>query len=88
MVINFVSESAKVGKNVKIWHFAYVGDDVEIGDNVKIGSPTVHLDYGAKVGEGTKNRGKRSTSRNLTTHRKERLHRPLCNNDQRPISDV
>ena len=56
MVINFVSESAKVGKNVKIWHFAYVGDDVEIGDNVKIGS-LVHLDYGAKVGEGTKIEG-------------------------------
>ncbi len=56
LVVNFVSESAKIGRNVKIWHFAYVGDDVEIGDNVKIGS-LVHLDYGAKVGEGTKIEG-------------------------------
>src|SRR6185437_4206814 len=36
MVTNFISEKAKLGKNVKIWHFAYVGNDTEIGDNVKI----------------------------------------------------
>jgi hypothetical protein len=24
-VANCVSESAKIGKNVKIWHFAYIG---------------------------------------------------------------
>ena len=38
MVTNFISEKAIIGKNVQIWHFAYVGDNVEIGDNVKIGS--------------------------------------------------
>ena len=38
MVTNFISEKAKIGKNVSMWHFTYVGDDVEIGDNVKIGS--------------------------------------------------
>ncbi|GIT55597.1 MAG: hypothetical protein Ct9H300mP17_07560 [Candidatus Nitrosopelagicus sp.] len=37
MVENFISEKAKIGENTKIWHFAYVGDDTEIGDNVKIG---------------------------------------------------
>ena len=40
MVTNFISEKAKIGENVQIWHFSYVGDDVEIGDNVKIGENT------------------------------------------------
>ena len=37
---------------MKIWHFAYVGDNTEIGDNVKIGS-LAHVDYDVKVGENT-----------------------------------
>ena len=41
MVTNYISEKAKIGKNVKIWHFAYVGDNTEIGDNVKIGENTM-----------------------------------------------
>ena len=52
MVTNFVSEKAKLGKNVRIWHFAYVGDNTEIGDNVKIGSLS-HVDYNVKIGENT-----------------------------------
>ena len=52
MVTNFISEKAKIGKNVKIWHFSYVGDDTEIGDNVKIGS-LVHIDYDVKIGENS-----------------------------------
>lgn len=52
MVTNFVSDKAKIGKNVKIWHFTYVGDDTEIGNNVKIGS-LVHIDYNVKIGENT-----------------------------------
>ncbi len=52
MVTNFISEKAKIGKNVKIWHFTYVGDDTEIGDNVKIGS-LVHIDYDVKIGENS-----------------------------------
>lgn len=52
MVINFVSEKAKLGKNVSIWHFAYVGDNTEIGDNVKIGS-LAHIDYNVKIGDNT-----------------------------------
>ena len=36
MVTNFISEKAKIGENVQIWHFSYVGDNVEIGDNVKL----------------------------------------------------
>ena len=52
MVTNFISEKAKLGKNVKVWHFAYVGNDTEIGDNVKIGS-LAHVDYNVKIGENT-----------------------------------
>jgi len=52
LVTNFISEKAKIGKNVKIWHFTYVGDDTEIGDNVKIGS-LVHIDYNVKIGENS-----------------------------------
>jgi len=52
LVTNFISDKAKIGKNVKIWHFAYVGDNAEIGDNVKIGS-LAHVDYNVKIGENT-----------------------------------
>lgn len=56
MVINFISEKAKIGKNVRVWHFSYIGDNVEIGDNVKIGS-LVHIDYNVKIGENSKIEG-------------------------------
>ena len=52
MVTNFVSKKAKIGKNVKIWHFTYVGDKTVIGDNVKIGS-LAHIDYDVKIGENS-----------------------------------
>ncbi len=52
MVTNHISETAKIGKNVRIWHFAYVGDNTVIGDNVKIGS-LAHVDYNVIVGENT-----------------------------------
>jgi UDP-2-acetamido-3-amino-2,3-dideoxy-glucuronate N-acetyltransferase len=55
-VTNYISESAKIGKNVKIWHFAYVGDNSEIKDNVMIGSLT-HIDYRVKIGENTRIEG-------------------------------
>lgn len=52
MVTNFISEKAKIGKNVKVWHFAYVGDKTTIGDNVKIGS-LAHIDYDVTIGDNT-----------------------------------
>ncbi|HKU49086.1 MAG TPA: acyltransferase [Nitrososphaera sp.] len=55
-VVNFVAGDAKVGQNVKIWHFAYVGSKAEIGDNVMIGSLT-HVDYGVKIGSNTRIEG-------------------------------
>src|SRR5918993_1514113 len=35
-IIKYVSKTANLGKNVKIWHFAYVGDNTIIGNNVII----------------------------------------------------
>jgi len=55
-VVNFVSPEAKLGKNVRIWHYAYVGSRTTIGDNVKIGS-LAHVDYDVKIGSGTKIEG-------------------------------
>src|SRR5919109_3742020 len=55
-VRNYVAKTAKIGKNVKIWHFAYVGSEAEIGDNVMVGSLT-HIDYKVKIGENTRIEG-------------------------------
>jgi acetyltransferase-like isoleucine patch superfamily enzyme len=55
-IINFVSPNAKIGENVKIWHFAYVGDSTSIGNNVMIGSLT-HIDYGVKIGNNCRIEG-------------------------------
>src|SRR5215203_519744 len=55
-VTNHVDKSARIGKNVKIWHFAYVGKEAEIGDNVMIGSLT-HVDYKVKIGDNTRIEG-------------------------------
>jgi acetyltransferase-like isoleucine patch superfamily enzyme len=55
-LINFVSKSAKIGRNVKIWHFSYIGNNTEIGDNVSIGS-LVHIDYNVKIGDNTRIEG-------------------------------
>lgn len=54
--VNYVSKSAKIGDNVKIWHFSYVGDGSHIGDNVMIGS-LAHIDYDVKIGEGSRIEG-------------------------------
>ncbi len=51
-VLNYVAPDAKIGKNVRIWHFAYVGSRTVIGDNVKIGS-LAHIDYGVTIGNDT-----------------------------------
>jgi acetyltransferase-like isoleucine patch superfamily enzyme len=55
-VTNHVSNTAKIGKNVKIWHFAYIGGETRIGDNVMIGSLT-HIDYKVSIGDNTRIEG-------------------------------
>ncbi len=54
--VNFVAPDAKLGRNVRIWNFAYVGSGSVIGDNVKIGSLT-HIDYKVRIGSNTKIEG-------------------------------
>ena len=55
-VVNFVAPDAKLGKNVRIWNFSYVGSRTRIGDNVKIGS-LAHIDYDVRIGSGTRIEG-------------------------------
>src|SRR5215210_5631407 len=55
-VSNFISNTATVGKDVKIWHFTYVGGETRIGDNVMIGSLT-HIDYKVSIGDNTRIEG-------------------------------
>jgi len=55
-VTNFISPEAKLGKNVRVWHYVYVGAKTIIGDDVKIGSLT-HVDYDVRIGSGTKIEG-------------------------------
>ena len=55
-VINHIGKNVKLGANVRMWHFTYIGDGAEIGDNTKIGS-LVHIDYGVKIGRDCKIEG-------------------------------
>ena len=55
-VVNFVASDAKIGKNVRIWHYAYVGSKSQIGDGVKIGS-LAHIDYDVSIGRHSKIEG-------------------------------
>ncbi len=53
---NLVSPKSKLGKNVRIWNYAYVGADTKIGDNTKIGS-LAHVDYNVVIGSDCKIEG-------------------------------
>jgi UDP-3-O-[3-hydroxymyristoyl] glucosamine N-acyltransferase len=72
---NFISETAKIGKNVKVWHFSYIGNNSEIGDNVSIGS-LVHIDYNVKIGDNTRIEGSVYSTANYNW--KKCVHRSLC----------
>jgi acetyltransferase-like isoleucine patch superfamily enzyme len=54
--VNFIADDAILGKNVKVWHFAYVGSGTRLGDNVSIGS-LAHVDYNVKIGTNTRVEG-------------------------------
>jgi len=49
----YLGKRVKIGKNVQIWHFAYIGDDAQIGDNVSIGSLS-HIDYKTVIGDNSR----------------------------------
>jgi acetyltransferase-like isoleucine patch superfamily enzyme len=55
-VFKHIGRNVKIGKDIRIWHFTYVGNDTEIGDGTKIGS-LVHVDYGVKIGRNCKIEG-------------------------------
>ncbi len=44
-----IDPSARIGKDVVIWHMVYIGKDTQIGDNTSIGS-LVHIDRFVKIG--------------------------------------
>ena len=84
-VVEHIGSNAKIGKNVMIWHFTYVGNDTEIGDNTKIGS-LVHEDYKVKIG-GLQDRGHGLYS-TPDPDRRQGVHRPRGGTNQRPIPHV
>jgi acetyltransferase-like isoleucine patch superfamily enzyme len=53
---NLISPTAKIGRQVQIWNYAYVGANAEIGDRTKIGS-LAHVDYDVKIGSNCKIEG-------------------------------
>ena len=55
-VPNLISPKAKLGTNVRVWNYAYVGGDTTIGDNTKIGS-LAHVDYNVVIGSDCKIEG-------------------------------
>jgi UDP-3-O-[3-hydroxymyristoyl] glucosamine N-acyltransferase len=48
----FVAPSAKLGKDVNVWPFAYVGEGVELGDRVDV-HPGAYVGAGAVIGPET-----------------------------------
>ncbi|RNJ78245.1 MAG: N-acetyltransferase [Nitrosopumilus sp. H13] len=51
--VNYISDTARLGKDVAVWHHAYIGNNTTIGDNVSIGS-LAHIDYGVEIGNNTR----------------------------------
>ncbi len=49
----YVSEEAKIGKNVKIWNWVQIRENAEIGDN-SIVSKGVYIDFDVKIGKNVK----------------------------------
>ncbi|MBM3897290.1 MAG: N-acetyltransferase [Thaumarchaeota archaeon] len=53
---NFIGSNVKLGRNVKIWNFAYVGNNTTIGNNVMVGS-LAHVDYDVVIGDNSRIEG-------------------------------
>ena len=48
-----VEEGAKLGNNTKVWHFAHVRKNSEVGENCILGKNT-YVDAGVKIGNNVK----------------------------------
>lgn len=53
MSINYISPSAQIGEDTKVWHFAVILNDVIIGKSCSIGSNT-EIGRGSTIGEGSR----------------------------------
>lgn len=51
--MNYISEKAKLGQNIKLGHFVVVDDDVKIGDNCIIGHNVV-IHKGTEIGSNVR----------------------------------
>lgn len=48
-----ISDEAKIGKDVQVWHFSQIREKAVIGDNCIIGK-NVYIDHGVKIGAKVK----------------------------------
>lgn len=56
-----LGKKVKLGRDVKVWHLTYIGDNTIIRDVTKIGS-LVHTDYDVKICKNYKIEGKATYS--------------------------
>jgi UDP-3-O-[3-hydroxymyristoyl] glucosamine N-acyltransferase len=54
--LRFIDATARLGRNVKVWHFAYIGKNARLGDNVMIGSLS-HIDADVTIGANSRIEG-------------------------------
>ena len=48
--MNHIGEGVTMGRDVKVWHFSYIGDETVIGDGTSIGS-LAHIDHHVRIGK-------------------------------------
>jgi len=54
--MNHIGEGVKMGRDVKVWHFSYIGDETVIGDGTSIGS-LAHIDHHVRIGRNCRIQG-------------------------------
>lgn len=87
-VVAFINPEAQLGKNVKVWHFAYIGKGTKIGENTVVGSLS-HIDQDVIIGRNCRIQGKVYISRSVVIGNNVFLG-PACVllNDKYPPSGV
>ena len=55
-IITFIHPEAKIGTNVAVWHFSYIGRGTTIGANSMVGS-LVHIDQDVVIGRNCRIQG-------------------------------
>jgi acetyltransferase-like isoleucine patch superfamily enzyme len=55
-IVAFIHPEAKIGKNVAVWHFTYIGRGTKIGANSMVGS-LVHIDQDVMIGRNCRIQG-------------------------------